>query len=365
MSASLDSRYFVESAAKALDVLESFDTMEEDLTITEVARRSAITYCSAFRLLYTLERRGYVIRHHNGKKYRRTPARKRYRIGYAGLDRRMKFSDEVTRSIVLAARKYDVVLTVKDNEFNPAKTLVNVDSLLEEDKINLLIEYQSDEMVAHMIAAKCHDAGVPVIAVNFAHPGAYYFGGNNHVAGEMSGQHLVEVAKDKWLGRADKLLIVTAKGMGSTQDVRVKGICDRVLRGLSGLKPSDIIMASPGITAQDGYLQTKKELMRLERTAKVLIGALTDPLAIGSCRAALKLGSADNTLIVGQGAGADGRRYLKRGPLSGSVSYFPHTYGERIVPLALKILEGEKVPLIFYTEHVLLTKDNLDQYYPS
>jgi ribose transport system substrate-binding protein len=339
--------------------------MEEDLTITEVARRSAITYCSAFRLLYTLERRGYVIRHESGKKYRRTPVRKRYRIGYASLDSRMKFADEVTRSIVLAARKYDVVLTVKDNEFSAAKTLVNVDSLLEEDKIDLLIEYQSDEIVAHMIASKCHDAGVPVIAINFAHPGSYYFGGDNHVAGEISGQHLVEAAKKKWAGRADKLLIVTAKGMGSTQEVRVKGICDSVLRGLSSLKSSDIIMASPGITAQDGYLQTKKELMKLDKSTRVLIGALTDPLAIGSCRAAVKLGVSDNTLIVGQGAGADGRRYIKGGPLSGSVSYFPHTYGERIIPIAIKILEGEKVPLICYAEHVLLTKENLDQYYPN
>lgn len=365
MSPDVDDRYFVESAAKALDVLESFDTMEEDLTITEVAQRSAITYCSAFRLLYTLERRGYVVRHRDGKKYRRTPVRKRFRIGYAALDGEMTFIDEITRSIAVAARKYDVVLTIKDNHRNPAKSLANVDSFLEEDKIDILIEYQSNDTVAEVIASKCHAAGVPLIAINYAHPGGYYFGANHYAAARLSGRHLVEAAKNKWDGQANKLLIVTAKGMGSTQELRVKGIRDSVLEGLKNLRPADIIVASTGATARDGYQQTKQQLMKLDHNAKVLIGTLSDQLAIGSCRAAVKLGVAQNTEIVGQGAGEDGLRYLRRGgPFSASVSYFPHTYGERLIPLALKILEGEKVPLFCYAEHALLTKENLSQYYP-
>ena len=45
----IESRYFVEAAAKALEVLESFDSPEEELSIMEVARRVGMTYSSTFR----------------------------------------------------------------------------------------------------------------------------------------------------------------------------------------------------------------------------------------------------------------------------------------------------------------------------
>ena len=34
------------------------------------------------------------------------------------------------------------------------------------------------------------------------------------------------------------------------------------------------------------------------------------------------------------------------------------------MPLALKVLAGDKVPLIAYTDHVVLTEQNLPEYYP-
>jgi ribose transport system substrate-binding protein len=47
------------------------------------------------------------------------------------------------------------------------------------------------------------------------------------------------------------------------------------------------------------------------------------------------------------------------------VAYFPESYGERVIALAIRILAGEKVPLTTYTNHVVLTTSNLDQYYPA
>ena len=78
-------RYFIGAAAKTLDVLESFADNAEQLSITEIARRAELSYTSAFRLLYTLERRGYVMRLPGKKRYLLAPSRKRFRVGYAAL----------------------------------------------------------------------------------------------------------------------------------------------------------------------------------------------------------------------------------------------------------------------------------------
>lgn len=362
----IESRYFVEAAAKVLEVLESFDSPEEELSIMEVARRVRITYSSTFRLLYTLEKRGYVMRRPGSRKYSRTPVRKRFRIGYAAVDNQMKFSDEVSRSLVVAARNHGVDLIVKDNEANPPKALANVDSLLNEG-IHLLIEYQLNETVARLIAIKCHNAKVPVIAITYAHPGAYYFGGNNYQAGELAGDCLCDFAEQTWKNRADRLLVLPATGMSSTLEVRMTGVRQRVLKRIKTLKKSDVFTATPGLTTHDGYYATSEFLQQLPHSdSRILIAALSDPLAIGASRAAARTGFEKHVAIVGQGGGSDGRNVIRRGgPFMASVAYFPDTFGERLIPLALKILEGGKVPLISFTDLVVLNRANLDQYYPN
>lgn len=365
MKDGIESRYFVEAAAKALEVLESFDSPEEELSIMEVARRVGLTYSSAFRLVYTLEKRGYVMRRPGSRKYSRTPLRKRFRIGYAAADNHIKFSDEVSRSLVVAARNHDVELLLKDNEASPAKALANVNSLLEEG-IHLLIEYQSNETVAQLIAAKCHDAKVPVIAITCPHPGAYYFGGNNYRAGELAGECLCDFAEENWRGTADRLLLLPAK-WGSAIEVRMTGIRNHVLNRIKTLRKSDIFTTASGLTTHDGYRATKEFLQQFARRgAKILIAALSDLLAIGASRAVTKMGLERCVAIVGQGGGSDGRSAIRRGgPFIASVAYFPETYGERLIPLALRVLAGDRVPLISYTDIVVLTRANVDQYYPD
>ena len=247
-----------------------------------------------------------------------------------------------------------------------SKTLANADALLEE-RIHLLIEYQANEAVAQLISAKCHEAQIPVIAVNFSLPGAYYFGANNYLAGKMAGRFLCEFASGIGRKGVNKFLILPGRGMGSTQEVRVTGIRDSLRQSLLRLPQTDILTAPPGLTTHDGYRATKELLQPLRSSSKkFLIAALTDPLGIGAARAVSKMGMGDNTCIVGQGGDDDARQYLRRGrAFVASVAYFPHTYGERVMQLALKVLAGEKVPLTSYTPHVVLTAQNLQECYPS
>jgi ribose transport system substrate-binding protein len=78
------------------------------------------------------------------------------------------------------------------------------------------------------------------------------------------------------------------------------------------------------------------------------------------------LNLADCVAIVSQGGSADIRKTVReRGPLKACVAYFPETYGDRAISLALRILARENVPLTNYTSHVVLTPANVEQYYPA
>jgi ribose transport system substrate-binding protein len=47
------------------------------------------------------------------------------------------------------------------------------------------------------------------------------------------------------------------------------------------------------------------------------------------------------------------------------VAYFPETYGNRVVRLALDVLHGRRVPPAVFTDHELVTPFNVDKIYPN
>ena len=51
--------------------------------------------------------------------------------------------------------------------------------------------------------------------------------------------------------------------------------------------------------------------------------------------------------------------------LVGSVAYFPETYGERLIRLALDIIEKRPYPPTVFTQHRLITPENVNRLYPN
>jgi ribose transport system substrate-binding protein len=357
------SHYFIEAVAKTLDVLESFADTTEQLTITEIARRTNLPYTSALRFLYTLEQRGYVMRAMGKKRYVLTPNRKGFRIGYAALGK-IPFAAEVTRSIVAAARQLGVTLFTVDNEDDPAKALSNAEQLLAE-RVDLLIEFQRNEAVSHLIATKCHAANVPAIAINFPQPGAYYFGPNSFNTGRLAGDYLLRFARRHWTGTRAVCLILPSRGLGSTQSTRKAGLLEVLRQRERGFTLPEPDIAPAGVTAQEGYSLVRKYLRskRLDRN-RLLVAAFSDPLAVGAERAIREAGLEGRSVIIGQGGTAEARRHILRGgPLRASVAYFPESYGERVLKLAIKICEGAHPPFVSYTDHVILTSKNISNFY--
>ena len=103
-------------------------------------------------------------------------------------------------------------------------------------------------------------------------------------------------------------------------------------------------------------------------SSRVLIAALDDPGALGAVRAIDDSGrSRETAVVVGQDATHDARAEMARegSCLIGSVGYFPERYGEKIIPLALKILGGKAVPPTAHIEHALITRENAETFYPA
>ena len=65
--------YLVQSVSHALDILESFTRTEDELGVTELSKRLGLHKNNVFRLLATLEHRGYIEQNRETENYRLGP----------------------------------------------------------------------------------------------------------------------------------------------------------------------------------------------------------------------------------------------------------------------------------------------------
>jgi ribose transport system substrate-binding protein len=263
-----------------------------------------------------------------------------------------------------AARRLGLALLFLDNEDNPSKAIANADQLLAEG-IDILIEFHRNDAINHLIATKCHNAGVPVVAINFPLPGAYYFGADGYKTGWLAGTFLRQHAQKEWPNSSVTCLILPTEGVEATQHTRMAGLLESLAKQPLKSGSPEIKVAPFGVTAQDGYNLTKHFIREKKgRVKRLLVAAFSDPLGIGSKRALKEAGLGETSVIASQGGTIDARRHIRRGgTLKASIAYFPESYGERVLKLAIKILEGEHPPLTNHTEHVVLTADNISEFY--
>lgn len=78
--------YMIQSVSHALDILESFTKTEDELGVTELSKRLGLHKNNVFRLLATLEHRGYIEQNKETENYRLGP--KTLQIGSIFIEQR-------------------------------------------------------------------------------------------------------------------------------------------------------------------------------------------------------------------------------------------------------------------------------------
>jgi len=238
--------------------------------------------------------------------------------------------------------------------------------MLIKERVDLIIEFQTDEHIAPEISARYLQAMIPVIAVEIPHPGAIYYGANNYGAGLIGGRYLGRWARQNWNGQVDEVILLELSMAGPLPRSRLTGMITGIKDVLPGLHESCV-------TCLDGNgrfghsLDVLRKHLRFSRAERILVGAINDPSALGALRAFEEAGRGSTCAVMGQNASTEARAELRRRGtrLMGSVAYFPERYGYGIIPLALDILKKKTVPHAVFIKHQLVTPENVDRVYPN
>ncbi len=359
--------YEVGSVVRACRILASFEGPDEVLELPAIAARTGLHRATAFRLLATLARAGFVERTgaHAYRACCQLRKSKRFRVGYAEQCTTNPYIATVTRSLGLAAASAGLDLLVVNNKASRSAALRNAE-LLVRKRVDIAIEFQLVADIADRISGIFGNAGIPLIALDNPHPGAVYFGADNYKAGHMAGVHLGRWAAQNWDGAADELILLCVSVGGPILEARLQG----VMAGLAATLPDTRNTPKFRLETQGRFhiaMDETRRHLRRSRSEHVLVAAVNDPAALGALEAFREYGRESRCVVVSHDGTADARHELRRPRtrLAGSVAYFPETYGERLVPLALEMLHKRPVPPAVYTRHVLLTPSNVDKVYAN
>ena len=366
------SRYDIKVLLKALRVMDALRHDKGGLRLTEIADAVQLNKTTALRILDTLRRGGWVSRDQRTRKFKLPLGYRTYRVGYAQLCSGQPFSDAVTRGLVEEAERSFVDLLITDNHYDAEKAVQNAEWMIEQ-KVDFAIEFQVHFKVAHLLAHMFAKAKIPTLAIDIPQPGAVYFGVDNFPAGSMAGEALGRWARKNWRTPVTRLLLLEASAAGPLPHARMMGL----LRGVRKTLPPGARDALQVIhrdtkgagTEAGAYQATARTLQQLSPHEHLLIGTINDASALGAVRSVRDAGRERSTAIVSQDFSPDPRISAEiqdgHSPLIGSVAFFPEEYGSKIMPAVLRWLNKEQVPPAFYTDHVMVTKDNVHQFFSN
>ena len=290
------------------------------------------------------------------------PAERLEGLGFTGL--------EVRASFVYAARLSRCEMVFFDNAGGREKALANAADAVHQ-KLDLYIQYCSDENANVEVGRRLGAAGIPVLAISHPVPGAPLYTADNSRAGRIAGEALASFGRDTWPGERMAAVIlgaVTDQPTGAAE--RADGAAAALQQRLP--EADQVRLDSAG---NPGKAEGLLRRFAAEQTgAKLLVAALDDATALSAKAAVDAVSRTTDTVIVSQGCdpsmhgGFNDKKELdpqnRASIVLGSVGYFLDRYGYDVLPLAQRLLSGEAPPARTTTQHVLVTAQNVFRVYP-
>ena len=277
---------------------------------------------------------------------------------------------EIRESFNLAARSYPVELVFYDNRRDDARAIANAEAAIAR-RVDLYVQYHRGPAANATIGQKLKVAGIPVLAINDAVPGAPLYALDNAAAGRVAGEALAQFATRTWPGQtAVAVVIGRVSAVSDGVPERVRGITDALRSRLPAARLTTL--DTQGNPAQVAPLLGA--FLTANPSRKVLIAATDDGTALAAKAAVETAGRVRDAAIVGQGVdrsihgGINDRKEIdptnRNSIVIGSVAFYLDRLGYEVLPLAVRMLRGESVPPVTATPHKLVTAANVFIEYP-
>jgi ribose transport system substrate-binding protein len=283
----------------------------------------------------------------------------------------------------LVSQGAQVGITVNryDNNSDCATVLSNA-KLMVQDKPDVAIDWMGCEGAGAAVGKIFSDAKLPCIAVNQQIPGCPYFNLVNKEFG-VEGAKIVYplVQKAGWTANDTTLILAAAPGAGAEVNsnsrffyedlANMMGLdkytADQITDSTTTLGRNLVQVNGQGTgngPLEGSHAAVKNVLLTIPANRHLIVFTINDDSGLGAWRAITESHRENNTMILSAGADADGINQLRTNPhWVAEFSVFFEFWSEYLLAMGVAVKKGIQTPVQTYCPQVVLSKDNVDQYY--
>jgi len=294
------------------------------------------------------------------------------KLGFANIYATLPFCIAVENNIIEQAKlagfaREDMI--IMDNQYDSVIGLKNADIMLSK-RPDFFIEFQADAKVNNIVAQKFGAAGIPLLAIDVPVPGAPFMGVNNWKVAIMGGKHMAKLIREQWGGwdAVDMVVLLQMPAGGDVTMLRSEGFAAALAEEFGPDVEKKIVRADGGMGQSEQAKAAMDDVLAAHPNAKkIALTSINEQTMAGAIASLQTAGrwDADDTIIITLGCDELGQSQLREGLTDAAIAFFPEKYGEYVIPAVCAILQGEPVPPYIYVENEVITRENIDQYYPK
>lgn len=288
-----------------------------------------------------------------------------FKVGYISLGESIPFVKLVSDNIKAEAEKAGVEIAFCDSEIDAAKALACAQNLKVQE-VQAVLNFQLFEDSSPEICAAY--GGLPTIAIDIhqAPCEVAFMGADNTKAGEIAGKHVGDTLKAENDCEYTAVVTLDTKGAGATTEARVNGMIAGFEEACGPIDQAKFRSLDVGGTTDLAVTKFGDQLSALQPGGIIVVLSLNDDMSLGAFAAARTAGRETELRLAGQGADPTSWKEIACNPQwLADTAYFPERYGEILIPAVVKLLNGETVEKNLFTQHEVVTKDNVRTLYPD
>lgn len=297
-------------------------------------------------------------------------AKKQFVLGISNYGDTNEFCFKVHANIEQWAKKLGIKTVYAEAGMEPEKVKANLDTFALQG-VDAIFEFN---WLTDVTAKWMKDnPDIVMVTGDYIVPGAYYFGANQYEAGVVLGRFLAEQVKKKWAGKVDAMIFAACYQCGELLIKRMDGIRDGYKETYKDFPDNMVFRFENNNPTTQQTINTQRIVTDFYTAhpamTHIVVATNNDEGGMGGLAAVETMGKQDNFFVISHGGDTPFQDKIRAGKGDvwiGSVAYMPERYGEYMIPWLMDILQKKpNVPKEMSPKHFVLTKDNIDKYYPK
>lgn len=263
------------------------------------------------------------------------------RIGFSNLSNELSIMVAFRESIEKAFDEAsDMELILRTNDMDSEKVMQHAHEFTDQG-VDVAVIINTVERMSMQLGLHFKLHKTPLIAIEIPIPMSIYLGIDNVQAGKQASQVLVDWVKANWNGKMDKLIVVTDHRHITVVQNRLKLAASETLTALNMSDKNLLFM--DGLSSRATIAERSEDLFANWDGSNIGVICDNDDTALGILDTARQYNREAHVAVVGQNATLAFAEFEANPDtrLIGTIDFKPHQYGDHLLTLVHKILNGE------------------------